>query len=214
MYNLFSLALAIQAVFFLHGSGLIFCNERTERFYDISGTLTYLSLTGYAAYIAYDTFSLSLRQMILAGALAVWALRLGLFLFIRITKDGGIDTRFTEIKLNIFRFLTLWGIQALWVFVVGIPVYTVLAKADPIAEIGSVTDIIGASLWVIGFLFEVIADQQKSAFKAREKASLVEGKRQFINVGLWSISRHPNVSLLSLVVAVLVFVHSLSRFFV
>ncbi len=47
--------------------------------------------------------------------------------------------------------------------------------------------IIGVIVWVIGFLFEAIADYQKSKWRANPA-----NKGKFINVGLWSKSRHPN----------------------
>jgi steroid 5-alpha reductase family enzyme len=47
--------------------------------------------------------------------------------------------------------------------------------------------LVGFLIWVFGFAFEVIADSQKSRFKA-DPAN--EGK--FINTGLWARSRHPN----------------------
>jgi steroid 5-alpha reductase family enzyme len=43
------------------------------------------------------------------------------------------------------------------------------------------------AVWVGGMLTEVVADQQKAAFRARP-----ENKGRFIDEGLWSISRHPN----------------------
>ena len=46
---------------------------------------------------------------------------------------------------------------------------------------------IGATVWVIGIVFETVADNQKKAFKADPANA---GK--FINVGLWRWSRHPN----------------------
>ena len=48
-------------------------------------------------------------------------------------------------------------------------------------------DYIGWSLFGVGFLFETIADLQKTVFRANEKNA---GK--FITSGLWGISRHPN----------------------
>jgi steroid 5-alpha reductase family enzyme len=40
-------------------------------------------------------------------------------------------------------------------------------------------------MWLKGFIFEVTADAQKSAFKS-------SGKPGFIATGLWKYSRHPN----------------------
>ena len=48
-------------------------------------------------------------------------------------------------------------------------------------------DIIGLSLWIIGFVTEVIADNQKSRFRSKP-----ENADNFINEGLWKRSRHPN----------------------
>ena len=47
--------------------------------------------------------------------------------------------------------------------------------------------LVGIAVWVLGFGIEVIADLQKSRFRA-ESAN----KGQFIHTGLWSWSRHPN----------------------
>eukprot|EP01037_Dinobryon_pediforme_P036651 gene36651-43690_t len=42
-------------------------------------------------------------------------------------------------------------------------------------------------LWLVGFLFESIADWQKLQWNLTPA-----NKHKFINVGLWGISRHPN----------------------
>jgi steroid 5-alpha reductase family enzyme len=47
--------------------------------------------------------------------------------------------------------------------------------------------LVGFLLWILGFGIEVIADRQKSKFRADPQNA---GK--FINTGLWSWSRHPN----------------------
>ena len=48
-------------------------------------------------------------------------------------------------------------------------------------------DYCGFGLWIFGFLFEVVADTQKTMFR-----SDAQNKDKFIHTGLWSISRHPN----------------------
>ena len=45
----------------------------------------------------------------------------------------------------------------------------------------------GAAVWATGFAIEVVSDNQKSAFRAKP-----ENQGKFIDVGLWSWSRHPN----------------------
>lgn len=45
----------------------------------------------------------------------------------------------------------------------------------------------GCALWLAGFVIEVIADKQKTAFRQLES-----NQGQFIQQGLWAWSRHPN----------------------
>lgn len=157
---------------------------QTEKFYDLTGSITYISMIGVAlCYSRYST-QLDARSILLAALVIVWALRLGTFLFGRIQRSGK-DDRFDEIKPSFIRFLNAWTIQGLWVTftaataLVGI---TTLTRKD----IG-IFAILGFLVWVFGFAFEVIADAQKSRFNANPA-----NKGKFIQTGLWSRSRHPN----------------------
>jgi steroid 5-alpha reductase family enzyme len=157
---------------------------QTEKFYDLTGSLTYISMIGVAlCYSRYST-QLDARSILLATLVIIWALRLGTFLFGRIRKSGK-DDRFDEIKPSFIRFLNAWTIQGLWVTftaataLVGI---TTLTQKD----IGAFA-VIGLLVWVFGFAFEVIADAQKSRFNADPA-----NKGKFIRTGLWAYSRHPN----------------------
>ncbi len=155
--------------------------NRTEKFYDLTGSLTYLTTIILAAFLASP---LDIRAKIVVAMVCIWALRLGSFLFRRILKDGK-DHRFDHIKTNPPRFLMAWTLQALWV---------VLTSACAVAIITSETQkplglwaYGGIGLWVIGFAVEVIADKQKSDFRKNP-----DNKGRFINSGLWAWSRHPN----------------------
>ncbi|NNU16647.1 DUF1295 domain-containing protein [Parvularcula sp. ZS-1/3] len=154
---------------------------RTEKFYDLTGSITYLSMMGLALAL---TPSLDLRAKLAAGAVILWSLRLGLFLFTRISADGH-DRRFAEIKINPFRFLAAWSIQALWCLLTAAAALAIITspKQQPL----DIFLVVGGAMWVIGFLIEVIADEQKKAFR---KDPANAGK--FIDKGLWSRSRHPN----------------------
>lgn len=170
------IAFAINWVVFLPSN-----MAKTEKYYDLTGSLTYLSIIATAVILSghMDT-----RSMLAAAMVAIWAVRLGSFLFIRISQDGH-DDRFDEIKIVPLRFFTAWTIQGLWVLLTAACALAIITSVDK-QELGVIGSV-GAVIWVIGFLCEVIADRQKRQFRKDP-----DNKGKFINVGLWSWSRHPN----------------------
>jgi len=154
---------------------------QTEKFFDLTGSLTYILSTLIAIKLSDN---LDNRSMLLAALVLTWAVRLGSFLFNRILQDGK-DDRFDKIKPNFLRFLNVWTLQALWVTLTAAAAFIAITSTAR-KEIG-IFAIVGLVIWIIGFLFEVIADYQKRQFR-RNPAN----KGQFINTGLWSKSRHPN----------------------
>ena len=154
---------------------------KSEHYFDITGTATYLSVIAAAVYFTPD---LSLRAMIAGVMVIVWALRLGIFLFTRIKRTGH-DDRFDKLKVDPMRFFIVWTIQALWVLLTAACALAIITGGAE-RELGLV-GYIGIAMWVVGFVIEIIADRQKSAFK-KDKAN--DGK--FIKSGLWAWSRHPN----------------------
>ena len=157
---------------------------KTEKFYDITGTVAYFVMTGLAVYIASDSSSLSLLSKIIAAMVLIWALRLGLFLVIRVFRVGE-DKRFSEAKKSFFKFLMFFSLSALWVFLTTANALTLILNNPDINGVLFLG--IGGIIWVIGFLFEVISDEQKRQFRKKDS-----NHGQFITTGLWSISRHPN----------------------
>ena len=113
-----------------------------------------------------------------------WAGRLGSFLFRRIHAAGG-DQRFDHIKVSSSRFFVAWTLQGAWVVMTSCAALTAILSVEQTA-VGAVY-VIGAVMWLAGFAIEVIADQQKSRFRADPANT-----GRFINVGLWAHSRHPN----------------------
>jgi steroid 5-alpha reductase family enzyme len=153
---------------------------RTEHFYDLWGALTYLVCTATAVL---SSASLSSRDFLLAALVAVWALRLGIFLFLRVRQQGG-DSRFDEIKVSPPRFFVAWSLQGLWVSLTLLAVLVSIGNQDS-SSLGP-SDFIGATLWLLGFTIEVVADAQKRRF--RNSGS----EQPLISSGLWAWSRHPN----------------------
>ncbi len=155
---------------------------QSDRFYDTTGALTYLSVIAAACAAAPV---LDARSLAVAGMVAVWTVRLGSFLFTRIHAAGGTDVRFEKIKVNPPRFLVAWTLQACWVIFTASAALVIITSPEPRPLDAFFWA--GAALWAIGFAFEVIADEQKRRFRA-DPAN--HGK--FITTGLWAWSQHPN----------------------
>lgn len=201
-------AAAIPSIFF-----------QTERFYDLSGSLTYISCTALSLYLptlrarlaasaasppAWPSLLASLtskgginmwnwRQVALSAAVTIWAARLGSFLFARITADNGQDSRFDNIRGSPPKFLGAFFAQATWVSLCVLPVLAVNSiPATTLATLPffALTDIIGILLYVGGLSFEATADRQKNQWLKEKKEK--KHSEDFLTRGLWSKSRHPN----------------------
>ncbi len=155
--------------------------QKSERFFDLTGSLTYITLATAAVLLIPN---IDRRAALLLVMVVVWATRLGTFLFGRVLKQGK-DDRFDEIKVSFARFLLTWTLQGLWVTFTAAAALAAITSTNPRAL--GWPALIGFLVWAFGYFFELIADVQKSAFKA-DPAN--EGT--FIRTGLWSWSRHPN----------------------
>lgn len=154
---------------------------QTERWYDLTGSLTYLTLSIGVLLLA---GRFELRSLILAALVVVWAARLGSFLYRRVKKAGS-DSRFDDIKPSFTRFLMAWTLQGLWVFLTLAAALAAMtaSTAPAFGWLGW----LGVLVWVIGFGIEAVADAQKQAFRTDPA-----NQGQFIRSGLWAWSRHPN----------------------
>ena len=154
---------------------------QTEKFYDLTGGITNTLVILLGTFLSGD---IDIRTALLTGVVLIWAIRLGSFLFNRIHKVGK-DSRFDEIKPAFFRFLNAWTIQGLWItFTLAAALAAVTSSVKKDLDAFA---IIGFILWLFGFAFEIIADSQKTRFKANP-----QNNGKFIQTGLWSKSRHPN----------------------
>ena len=158
---------------------------KSERYYDLTGGLTYLTVVGFTLWAGSQSESPSARELIVSLLVVIWALRLSSFLYLRIHRTGK-DGRFDRLKTSPIRFLVPWTIQGLWVFLTMIVVIVINSQAESAPELG-IWDAIGLLIWLLGFSIEVIADNQKSVFNANS-----ENQGKWIDSGLWSYSRHPN----------------------
>lgn len=172
----------IQWVGFAFSSGLLLGNEPTEKYYDLIGSVTYLLTLGFGFSSIPRS---SVRQKLVTFFASIWSIRLGYFLFSRISRNAGVDSRFTKIKTSLPDFLIAWSVQGLWVFLTLLSVL-LIDQIDDTEEM-TIINYVGILLWITGFLIESVADHEKSVFKNNSA-----NKGKWISTGLWSVSRHPN----------------------
>jgi steroid 5-alpha reductase family enzyme len=154
---------------------------QTERFFDLSGSLTFAAVVVVGVLLSAEA---DLRSYLLLAMVVIWAARLGSYLFLRI-RDAGADKRFDAIKPSFPRFLNAWTLQGLWVTLTLSAALAAITTTERVG-IGTVTAI-GLVVWVVGIGLEATADAQKNRFRADPA-----NKGRFICTGLWSWSRHPN----------------------
>ena len=155
--------------------------RQTESFFDLTGSATFILAT-LLAVLASPT--IDGRSIMLLGLITIWSVRLGTFLFRRIHRTGK-DGRFDRIKPSFIRFLSVWTMQAVWVtFTLSAALIAITATTrQPLGWVGW----LGGLIWAGGFAIEVVADAQKSQFRANPA-----NRDKFIQTGLWAYSRHPN----------------------
>ncbi len=176
IYFVWSLIFIIQFVVFI--PSFIF---KTEHYYDLTGGITFISSIILSLYIKGLVYEIDVRSILVSVMVSVWAVRLSTFLFLRVKKIGE-DIRFKKIKKSFSRYLFTFTLQGFWVFMCVFPALIILNSIESRLDIYT---LIGCIVWLFGFVFQVIADIQKSKFNKTKKG-------KFISNGLWSISRHPN----------------------
>ena len=169
-------AVLLQVIFFIPSFLL-----KTEKYYDLVGSLTYVT-TVSLAYFSVE--SKTMIDSIIYFYVMVWALRLGIYLFRRVRNDGK-DVRFEKAKRHFFWFLQYWMGQALWVSLTACA--AIIAILSPEEDTLPVLAMVGMALWLSGFTIESLSDYQKRVFRKENNPS-----EAFIHTGLWARSRHPN----------------------
>ncbi len=157
---------------------------QTEKFYDLTGSLTYLTVIWFVYLSSNQVGEVNFQNLIVTVLISIWAIRLGTFLFSRIHKDGE-DKRFRSIKTSPSQFFMTWTLQGMWVSICSMCAITGISSSEGLVL--NPLFYLGFILFLIGFSIEVIADHQKTVFRA-----IKENKDKFISTGLWSKSQHPN----------------------
>lgn len=178
-----NITFAVLIIFLIHL--LVFIPSyyyQTEKFFDLTGTVSYVSSVLFIFFKSNTVESINLGSLVLSTFIIIWSLRLGTFLFLRI-KKAGKDRRFNQIKKSFSWFFMTFSISGMWVTICSICALTGVANGIIFSSI----TIIGIVIFLIGFTIEIIADSQKTKFRAKDG-----NKDKFISSGLWKYSRHPN----------------------
>jgi len=169
-----AISLAIQAAFFVVAATL-----RTDKVTDLSYGLTFVLI---AAALLARSHAWSPPQLVLAGMVAAWGVRLAGYLLFRIIHMGR-DARFDGIRERFWPFFTFWLGQGVAVWVIMLPVTIWFGAPGAWTPWMS----LGGTVWALGLVIETVADAQKFAVKSRPG-----GGSQWMTTGVWKYSRHPN----------------------
>lgn len=119
----------------------------------------------------------------------VWGVRLAWHIYRRFKRSDKQDERYTQIihqwparHKNLQLFVKLFLLQAVLAVVISLPVIIIHHYTPQ----GSPLMYVGVVVWVVGFLFEYIADKQLKAFLAQPNHP------ELMTRGVWRYSRHPN----------------------
>lgn len=130
-------------------------------------------------------------KIVLVTLVGIWAIRLWVHLLVRsIGKPE--DVRYTAFRQKYgpdrywwFSFFQVFLLQGTLVMIVSAPLQLAASVMGPDDVSG--LDIAGASLFLIGFVFEAVGDWQLTKFR-RDPSR----KGQVLDTGLWGLTRHPN----------------------
>ena len=130
----------------------------------------------------------SIRQVVVAVLVAVWMLRLGIHMLVRVAP-GPEDLRYVQFRKEWgadFQLRLFWFMQNLAYGSILFPLAIYLAAHNP-APWPRIADFIAIAILLLALGGEALADRQLKNFKADPA-----NKAGICDRGLWSLSRHPN----------------------
>jgi steroid 5-alpha reductase family enzyme len=139
--------------------------------------------------LLYQRSSIGTQQLFLTGVVALWGVRLSLYLLWR-NHGSGEDRRYRAIRANNSpgfwwkSLFIVFGLQGVLITIVSLPVQAALT--GPAQDMRSI-HWLGLFIAMVGIGFESVADLQLSRFKSN-----VNNRGKVLDRGLWRYTRHPN----------------------
>jgi len=147
-----------------------------------------LALVALVALLASAGHGQPARQYTLLAASVLWGVRLAAYVGRR-NHGQGEDPRYRDLlakakgNRNAYALRTIYLLQALILWLATFPVQAGMSERAPAGPL----TIIGAALWLTGFVFESVGDWQLARFKADPAHQGL-----IMDRGLWRYTRHPN----------------------
>lgn len=129
-------------------------------------------------------------QLFVSGLVIVWGLRLAYSIWRRLLRTPVEDPRYTELRSKWRGHVALNAYQR--IFVTQGILATIIASSVIVVNLSEQQTIgwvalLGAAIWLAGFLFESIGDAQ-----LRRHLTDPSKKGELMTSGLWRYTRHPN----------------------
>ncbi|WP_045211344.1 DUF1295 domain-containing protein [Desulfonatronovibrio magnus] len=130
------------------------------------------------------------RSLLAACLISIWGIRLCIHVSAR-NWGQPEDRRYQALRdyrgknfwwVSLF---TVFLLQAVLLWLVSLGVQ--LAQLSPVPDKLTIFDIMGALIWMTGFIIQVVGDTQLQMFKNNP-----DNKGRVMDQGLWGYSRHPN----------------------
>ena len=130
------------------------------------------------------------RKNIVCILAAIWSLRLGIYLMIRVGSHLDVEEgRYKQLREewapnSNLKFFVFFQMQALSNVFLAIPFFIIALNPTPQL---SIVEYIGAGMWLLSIIGEGLSDWQLKQFK-KDPAN----KGNVCESGFWNYSRHPN----------------------
>jgi len=129
-------------------------------------------------------------QLFVTGLVCVWGIRLAYYIFRRVRQSAKEDPRYTAMRAKwrsnpaLNAYLRIFIVQGVLAVIVAMSVVVINLSGESAL---SPWFYIGGLIWLAGFLFESIGDQQ-----LRHHLADPQKKGTLMTTGLWRYTRHPN----------------------
>ena len=134
----------------------------------------------------------SIQALVVTLLVVLWGFRLFFYIGLR-NWSKPEDFRYVEMRkkwktnVKIKAYFIVFMLQMSFLYVISLPIQLVNFVEVTLNLTGYIILGVGVLLWLIGFYFEAVGDQQLKNFKKNP-----ENKGKILSTGLWKYTRHPN----------------------